>query len=84
MVRMAKAAGDAMQRARGRDNRVMMPKHAPRTDHRYGQTVRVSPGPKPFGAATAFALMTTTLLLTAFANFLMLRRYRRQLGSQPG
>jgi putative spermidine/putrescine transport system permease protein len=31
----------------------------------------------PFGAAVAFVLMTTTLLLTAGANLLMQRRYRR-------
>src|SRR5262245_36950685 len=31
----------------------------------------------PFGAAVAFVLMTTTLLLTASANILMQRRYRR-------
>jgi putative spermidine/putrescine transport system permease protein len=31
----------------------------------------------PFGAAVAFVLMTTTLLLTASANVLMQRRYRR-------
>ena len=37
----------------------------------------------PFGAATAFVLMTATLLLTASANVLMQRRYRRRLGSQP-
>jgi putative spermidine/putrescine transport system permease protein len=33
----------------------------------------------PFGAAVAFVLMTATLLLTASANLLMQRRYRRQL-----
>jgi putative spermidine/putrescine transport system permease protein len=37
----------------------------------------------PFGAATAFVLMTATLLLTASANLIMQRRYRRNLGSQP-
>jgi putative spermidine/putrescine transport system permease protein len=37
----------------------------------------------PFGAATAFVLMTATLLLTASANLLMQRRYRRNLGGQP-
>ena len=31
----------------------------------------------PFGAAVAFVLMTTTLLLTASANTVMQRRYRR-------
>jgi len=31
----------------------------------------------PFGASVAFVLMTSTLLLTATANFLMQRRYRR-------
>ena len=31
----------------------------------------------PFGAAVAFVLMTTTLLLTAGANIFMQRRYRR-------
>ena len=31
----------------------------------------------PFGAAVAFILMTTTLVLTATANILMQRRYRR-------
>ncbi len=31
----------------------------------------------PFGAAVSFILMTTTLLLTASANILMQRRYRR-------
>lgn len=31
----------------------------------------------PFGAAVAFVLMTTTLVLTAAANVLMQRRYRR-------
>lgn len=31
----------------------------------------------PFGAAIAFILMTTTLVLTATANILMQRRYRR-------
>jgi putative spermidine/putrescine transport system permease protein len=31
----------------------------------------------PFGAAVAFVLMTATLLLTASANLLMQRRYRR-------
>jgi putative spermidine/putrescine transport system permease protein len=31
----------------------------------------------PFGAAVAFILMTTTLVLTASANILMQRRYRR-------
>jgi putative spermidine/putrescine transport system permease protein len=36
----------------------------------------------PFGAAIAFVLMTATLLLTASANLIMQRRYRRQLGNQ--
>jgi putative spermidine/putrescine transport system permease protein len=31
----------------------------------------------PFGAAVAFLLMLTTLLLTVTANLLMQRRYRR-------
>ena len=31
----------------------------------------------PFGAAVAFILMTSTLVLTATANILMQRRYRR-------
>jgi putative spermidine/putrescine transport system permease protein len=31
----------------------------------------------PFGAAIAFILMASTLLLTATANILMQRRYRR-------
>ena len=34
----------------------------------------------PFGAAIAFVLMTATLVLTASANLLMQRRYRRGLG----
>jgi putative spermidine/putrescine transport system permease protein len=34
----------------------------------------------PFGAAVAFVLMTATLLLTASANLLAQRRYRRGIG----
>ena len=34
----------------------------------------------PFGAAIAFVLMTATLVLTASANLLIQRRYRRGLG----
>jgi putative spermidine/putrescine transport system permease protein len=37
----------------------------------------------PFGAAVAFVLMTATLLLTASANVLGQRRYRRRLSSAP-
>jgi len=37
----------------------------------------------PFGAAVAFVLMTATLLLTASANVLGQRRYRRRLASAP-
>jgi putative spermidine/putrescine transport system permease protein len=37
----------------------------------------------PFGAATAFVLMTATLLLTASANLVMQRRYRRRVTGQP-
>jgi putative spermidine/putrescine transport system permease protein len=37
----------------------------------------------PFGAAIAFVLMTATLLLTAAANLLSQRRYRRNLTGQP-
>ncbi|MFZ0853676.1 MAG: ABC transporter permease [Hyphomicrobiaceae bacterium] len=37
----------------------------------------------PFGAAIAFVLMTATLLLTASANLLSQRRYRRNLTGQP-
>src|SRR5215510_11118249 len=36
----------------------------------------------PFGAAVAFVLMTATLLLTAAANLLMQRRYRRNLAGE--
>ena len=37
----------------------------------------------PFGAAVAFVLMTATLVLTASANVLGQRRYRRRLSSAP-
>jgi putative spermidine/putrescine transport system permease protein len=37
----------------------------------------------PFGAAVAFVLMTATLLLTASANVLGQRRYRRRLSGAP-
>src|SRR6476660_1173127 len=37
----------------------------------------------PFGAAIAFVLMTATLVLTASANLLMQRRYRRKLAGGP-
>jgi putative spermidine/putrescine transport system permease protein len=37
----------------------------------------------PFGAAVAFILMTATLLLTAAANLLSQRQWRRNLGGQP-
>ncbi len=37
----------------------------------------------PFGAAVAFVLMTATLALTASANFLMQRRYRREADGHP-
>jgi len=37
----------------------------------------------PFGAAVAFVLMTATLLLTASANVLGQRRYRRGLNGAP-
>ncbi|HEU0159103.1 MAG TPA: ABC transporter permease subunit, partial [Hyphomicrobiaceae bacterium] len=37
----------------------------------------------PFGAAVAFVLMTATLLLTATANVLGQRRYRRSLHGAP-
>jgi putative spermidine/putrescine transport system permease protein len=37
----------------------------------------------PFGAAVAFVLMTATLVLTASANVLAQRRYRRRLSSAP-
>jgi putative spermidine/putrescine transport system permease protein len=37
----------------------------------------------PFGAAVAFVLMTATLLLTASANVLGQRHYRRRLSSAP-
>jgi putative spermidine/putrescine transport system permease protein len=37
----------------------------------------------PFGAAVAFVLMSATLVLTASANLLMQRRYRRDVGAQP-
>ena len=37
----------------------------------------------PFGAAVAFVLMTATVLLTASANVLGQRRYRRSLHGAP-
>ena len=37
----------------------------------------------PFGAAIAFVLMTATLVLTAAANVLSQRRYRRKLAGGP-
>jgi putative spermidine/putrescine transport system permease protein len=37
----------------------------------------------PFGAAVAFVLMTATILLTASANVLGQRHYRRRLSSAP-
>ena len=37
----------------------------------------------PFGAAIAFVLMTATLVLTASANLLIQRRYRRSLHGAP-
>jgi putative spermidine/putrescine transport system permease protein len=37
----------------------------------------------PFGAAVAFVLMTATLLLTAAANLMSQRQWRRRLGGQP-
>ena len=37
----------------------------------------------PFGAAIAFVLMTATLVLTASANLLTQRRYRRELSGRP-
>jgi putative spermidine/putrescine transport system permease protein len=37
----------------------------------------------PFGAAVAFVLMTATLILTASANLLGQRRYRRSLNGAP-
>ena len=37
----------------------------------------------PFGAAVAFVLMTATLILTASANVLGQRRYRRSLNGAP-